>query len=372
MSTTWISCLKDANIPGPPPPERAVDGGNFPIMNLTHAPATDPVSIYRYRDGLYAADLLACALVYLDFFTRIHEKPRTFTEICADFQIAPRTADVMLTLFRAMGYLERNGEAFQLTNLAREHLVSTSPWYIGPYYASLKERPICKDFLQVLRSDKPANWGSFKDEKEWARAMEDPRFADNFTAAMDCRGIYLGAAVARTVDLSNYKRLLDIAGGSGIYACSLAARFPHLSATVLEKTPVNRIAAQAIEKRGFASRVSVLEQDMFQTSFPVDYDVHIISNVLHDWDLPVVESLLGKSAAALRSGGLLIIHDVHINEEKSGPLPNASYSAMLMHSTEGKCYSTSELHPVLEKLGFGQFELRETAADRSVLLAVKR
>ena len=35
-----------------------------------------------------------------------------------------------------------------------------------------------------------------KSEKEWTKAMEEPDFAQRFTAAMDCRGIYLGRAVA--------------------------------------------------------------------------------------------------------------------------------------------------------------------------------
>ena len=52
--------------------------------------------------------------------------------------------------------------------------------------------------------------------------------------------------LARTVDLGQYRHLLDIAGGSGIYACALAAHYPALQATVLEKPPVDRIAAAAI------------------------------------------------------------------------------------------------------------------------------
>ena len=49
--------------------------------------------------------------------------------------------------------------------------------------------------------------------------------------------------------------MLDVAGGSGIYACGLAARFPELRASVFEKPPVDRIAARAIETRGYGERV---------------------------------------------------------------------------------------------------------------------
>ena len=339
--------------------------------SLTQSPSTDPTSIYRYRDGLYAADLLACALVYLDFFTWLAEHPSDKEEICRNFKIAERPTDVMLTLFVAMGYVARKGEDFEVTPIAREHLVSGSPFFLGPYYASLKDRPVCKDFLQVLRTDKPANWGSFKDEKDWARAMEDDTFAQNFTAAMDCRGVFLGQALAKAHDFAGYTKLLDIAGGSGIYACSIVTHHAHLSAAVYEKSPVHRVAAAAIARRGFSERVRVIEGDMFKAQLPGGFDLHLISNVLHDWNEKTVAALLAKSHAALEPGGMLIIHDVHINEEKSGPLPNAAYSAMLMHATDGKCYSLSELCPMLLELGFKHLNFTATAADRSTVSAIK-
>src|SRR6185503_11272366 len=127
----------------------------------------------------------------------------------------------------------------------------------------------------------------------------------------------------------------DVAGGSGIYACALVARHPHLRATVLEKPPVDQVARRAIAARGFQERVAVEARDMFTHEFPPGHDAHLISNVLHDWDEPVVRELLEKSYRALTPGGLLIIHDAHINGTKSGPLAVAKYSALLMHCTEG-------------------------------------
>jgi SAM-dependent methyltransferase len=340
-------------------------------FDLRTVPTTDPTSIYRYRDGLYAADLLACALVYLDFFSWLERNPSNLEGICRNFSIAARPADVMLTLFVAMGHVERENDIFRLTTLGREHLVKGSPWYIGPYYASLKDRPVCKDFLEVLRTDKPANWGSYKDEKDWAKAMEDPAFADSFTAAMDCRGVYLSQAVARALDVCRQRRLLDIAGGSGIYACSIVKHHPHLSGAVYEKAPVHRVAANAISKRGCSGKVEVIEGDMFAHELPTGFDLHLFSNVLHDWDDRAVRGLLNKSFTALEPGGTLVIHDVIINEEKSGPLPAAAYSAMLMHATEGKCYSVNEYYSGLAEAGFRDFGFQNTAADRSIITAQK-
>ena len=85
--------------------------------------------------------------------------------------------------------------------------------------------------LKVLRTGKPANWGSY-DPQAWAQAMEREDFAASFTAAMDCRGVLLGPAMAKQLDLAKSHALLDVAGGSGIYACSVVARHPHVRAAV--------------------------------------------------------------------------------------------------------------------------------------------
>jgi predicted O-methyltransferase YrrM len=256
---------------------------------------------------------------------------------------------------------------FHLTLRAREHLAGGSPWNLSPYYAALRDRPQTLDMVKVLRTGKPANWGSY-DADAWAQAMERQDFATQFTAAMDCRGVFLGQALAKKLDLANTRSLLDIGGGSGIYSCALAARFPELRATVFERPPVDRIAREAIEKQGAAERVSVAAGDMFRDELPRGFDAHLISNVLHDWDEPEVRALLAKSYAALAPGGLLIIHDAHINAEKTGPLPVAQYSVLLMHSTEGKCYSLGEMRTLLTDTGFEWVSYEPTAADRSVIV----
>src|SRR5271170_2128313 len=253
----------------------------MPLDPLRSEPATDPLPLYRGRDAIVATDLLAAAMVHLDFFTWLADHPSTLGAICAHFEIHPRPADVLMTLLNAMGLTVQSGGVFHLTLRAREHLTQGSPWNLAPYYASMKDRPQTLDMLKVLRTGKPANWGSY-DPQAWAQAMEREDFAGPFTAAMDCRGVLLGPAMARKLDLSASAALLDIAGGSGIYSCALVANHPHLRASVFEKKPVDRIARESIAKRGYTEKVSVLVGDMFADAWPTGFDVHLISNVLHD------------------------------------------------------------------------------------------
>jgi predicted O-methyltransferase YrrM len=341
------------------------------MFDLRTVPETDPVSIYRVRDGIYASDMLLAAIVHLDLFSWLDRHPATRDGICRAFETTPRPTDVMLTLFAAMGLVEERQEVFQLTALAREHLVRTSPWFLGPYYESLKNRPVALDLVKVLRTGKPANWSSQKDGKDWHVAMETEEFAAQFTAAMDCRGVYLAQALWKSLDPAGRRHLLDIAGGSGVYACSLVAHRPDVTATVFEKPPVDRIAARAIANRGCSEKVGVAPGDMLTGALPAGADIHLYSNVLHDWDEPVVRQLAAKSFDALQPGGLIVIHDAFLNAAKNGPLHVAEYSVLLMHSSEGRCYSTREMEGYLTDAGFLDVQYCDTAARRGVMTATK-
>jgi cyclopropane fatty-acyl-phospholipid synthase-like methyltransferase len=188
---------------------------------------------------------------------------------------------------------------------------------------------------------------------------------------MDCRGVYLAQAVAKAIDLARHRHLLDIAGGSGIYACSLVAHWPHLRATVLEKPPVHEIAAAAVADRGYSDRVSIIAADMLDSQMPAIADVHLFSNVLHDWDEPVVRDLLRKSFAALPAGGLVVVHDAYLNAQKTGPLHVAEYSVMLLHACEGRCYSSAEMEAYLTDAGFTDVVHTAGAAARGVITGTK-
>jgi hypothetical protein len=339
---------------------------------LPPLPASDPTPLYRRRDSLYAADLLTAALVELDLFTYLYSNPSDLDTLCRALSLARRPADVAVTLFAAMGLISRQGDRLALSELARDHLVGTSPFFLGPYYASFRSRPLVRSFVEVLRTGRPASWSAAATQQDWATAMLDPAFAAQFTGAMDARGLFLGRALAHAIDLSGFRALLDVAGGSGIYACALVERYPHLRATVLERPPVDRIAADAIAARGLSSRIGVHAADMFEGEWPDGHDVHLFSNVLHDWDVQGISLLLERSAAVLPPGGLVVVHDAHLNAEKTGPLPVAEYSALLMHSTEGRCYADAEMRQLLTGAGFEGVQVVPTVADRSAVTARRR
>lgn len=199
-----------------------------------------------------------------------------------------------------------------------------------------------RELLQVLRTGEPASWASAADGGHWESELANVAFAKNITAAMDARGTLLAPALARALADVPGHRLLDIAGGSGIYATALVDARPGLRATVVERVPVDAAARSTLTERGYADRVDLMVGDMFE-ELPTGYDLHLLSHVLHDWDEDRVRRILAASFGALPSGGWLVDHDAHINADKTGPLPIARYSVLLAHSTWGKCWSVREL-----------------------------
>ena len=165
--------------------------------------------------------------------------------------------------------------------------------------------------------------------------------------------------------------MLDVGGGSGIYSATMVARHPQLRATVLEQPPVDQIARQEIAAHDLQDRIAVHSSDMFAESWPQGFDTVLLSNVLHDWDLPEARQLVKRAADALPVDGLLIIHGAIINGEKTGPLPVAEYSALLMNITQGKCYSVAEYEQMLRPCGFEMAPYKATIGDRGYVTALK-
>ncbi|MDQ4097919.1 MAG: hypothetical protein M3144_08645, partial [Actinomycetota bacterium] len=77
------------------------------------------------------------------------------------------------------------------------------------------------------------------------------------------------------------------------------------------------------------------------------HELHLLSHTLHDWDEDGARPIVEGSFAALSPGGWLVDHDTHLNRDKTGPLPVARYSVLLMHTTPGRCWSVAELEALL-------------------------
>ncbi len=342
------------------------------VKKNTGSPKTSPELIFRLRDSAFANDLFIAAVGYFDFFNFLKKFPSDINHISVSLKIKKRPLDVMLTLFKAYGFIREKDSRFYLTDVANDYLSSESKFNLSSYVGSLKDRPACEEMRKVLLTGKPANWAAVKREEDWATSMENADFATSYADGARGRGAYLAGGLLDVVDLGKYKKLLDIGGSTGIYSAVLLQKYPDLRATIYEKPPVDKIAELAIKKSGLNDRMDVITGNMLKESLPEGYDVHLFSHVIHDLDFDRVRYVLEKSYDSLEPGGMVIVHGVHINEGKTGPVSAAEYSVLIMFLTGGKCYSFLEMKQMMEEAGFKDIIYRQAALNRSIIAGVKQ
>ncbi|TCO64449.1 methyltransferase [Actinocrispum wychmicini] len=329
----------------------------------------DVIALVNSASGV---DLFISVVSDFDLFTKLAGRAGTVAEVAELLEIDERAADVSLTYLTALGLLERlPGGSVRPTPAAAAYLTEGAELDVRAYAAAQKGRPGCRDAAQVLRTGKPAPWESADDGGDWlARMSSTGGFATVFSAAMDARGRYLGPALGDALRDLRPQRVLDVGGSSGIYACSLVEVLPETTAAVLDMPSVVDFSRSSIAARGLADRVDVIAGDMF-AELPTGFDVHLFSNVLHDWSSADIERLAAASFAALPPGGVLVDHDMHIDDDKTGPLRQAEFSVRMMLMTAGRCYSAAELTEIFRTVGFAEVTHKPTTAGYSVVVARK-
>jgi predicted O-methyltransferase YrrM len=317
---------------------------------LTPTPLMDLVT------GFWSFKTFAAA-VELDLFTRL-AGGRTLTVAAAEQELglSDRPADLLLTACASLGLLERAGAGYRNTALAEEFLVRGKPYYFGGQVTYCDHRTYLPwhRIGEALRTDRPLTWDPDTQESMFTTA--DPQLLATFWEAMYSTSIFTARALGGAVDLAGRQRLLDVGGGSGAYPIELCRQQPDLTATVLDLPHVAEIAAGKIELAGLADRITTRAGDFLaDAALPGDHDTVLFSMILHDWDEATNRELLAKAYAALPAGGLVIISELLLDADRTGPAPAALMGMnMLVETVGGRNYSDAEYADWLTGAGFGQ------------------
>ena len=333
------------------------DSAILSFVNHTRLPETNPTPLFELFRSNYASELLIAAVAHLGVFTALAERPQTLSELASTLGLAPRAANVLITALRAMGTVGRGAEArLELTAMSREHLVPGGAFYVGDYGSLAAQAPGVLALVERLRTDRPSGADDkgkgaafiFRDGLE--SAMEQEASARSLTLALAGRAKNVAPFMASRLDLGGVQHLLDVGGGTGLYAIALLQTSPKLTATILDRPEVLKVAAEFADAAGVRDRLKLQPGDMFTAPLPRAQAI-LLSNILHDWDLPQCRELVGRCAAALPTGGRLWIHDVFLDDDLGGPLPIALYSAALFSLTEGRAYSAAEYREWMSEAG---------------------
>lgn len=345
----------------------------MPLSALA-GPATDASAIFEAFRGSYGTELLTAAVAHFDLFGRLDRAPRPLAALAAELGLAARPANVLVTALRAMGLLATDADGrLTLSALARNHLIPGAPFDVGDYVGLAAQSPSVLAMVERLRTNRPAaadgTGTAFIYREGVASAMEQAESARHFTLALAGRAKNVAPYLAAAVDLAGARLLVDVGGGTGIYSIALLQRHPALRAIIVDRPEVLKVAAEMATAYGVGDRLSGQPGDMFRDPLPANADAVLLSNVLHDWDVPECETLIGRCAAALRRGGRLLIHDVFLDDDLGGPLGIALYSAALFSVTEGRAYSASEYGGWLRAAGLNPEPIAPTRIHCGVLPA---
>ncbi len=341
-------------------------------------PPRDPTPIFEIFRGNYGTELLTAAVAHFNVFGRLAGRPMSLEELCTELGLAERPAVVLLTALRAMNLLtcDHLGR-FAPTDLARAHLVPGGERDISGYVGLAADSPGVCAMVERLRTNRPP--GARPEESGAAfiyregihSAMDQEDSARRLTLALAGRARNVAPVLAERLPLPGARCLLDVGGGTGLYSIAWLQQHPELRAIVWDRAEVLKVAAEMAAAHGVADRLECRAGDMFRDLVPGAPDVVLLSNVLHDWDVPECRALVGRCAVALRPGGRLLIHDVFLNDTLDGPLPIALYSAALFSLTEGRAYSAAEYRAWLAEAGLLPGTVIPTLIHCGVLPGVK-
>ncbi|HVW38734.1 MAG TPA: methyltransferase [Pirellulales bacterium] len=322
------------------------------------APTTDPTPIFEAFRGNHATELLTAAVAHLNVFGRLAGGAVPSEALRLELGLSERAAVVIFTALKAMGLLERDAkDRLAATALAREHLMPGGEFYVGDYLGLAAGAPGVLAMVERLRSNRPA--GAEPDEagaafiyREGIRsAMDQEESARHLTLSLAGRGKNVAPLLAERLPLERAKLLVDVGGGSGIYSVAYLRKHPNLRAVIWDRPEVLKVAEEFARQYDVADRLQCLPGDMFADPLPAGADVVLLSNILHDWDLPECQRLVSRCADSLPAGGRMLIHDVFLNDAHDGPLAIALYSASLFSLTEGRADSAAEFRQMLSAAG---------------------
>jgi acetylserotonin N-methyltransferase len=258
----------------------------------------------------------------------------------------------------ALGLLEKQGDVYVNTLEAEKYLRSDSPdtmtGYIRysnnalyPMWAHLEDavREGTHRWKQTFDLDGPIFSHFFRTEE----SMRD------FQRGMHGFGRLSSPAVVAAFDLSRFRRLVDLGGGTGHLAEAARQQYPQLEAAVFDLPAVARVFPGTIAG------------DFFADPLP-PADLYSLSRILHDWSEDKINKLLHKVHGALPSGGGLLVAEKLLDQNN---VPAHMQSLNMLIVTEGKERSAGEYETLLRAAGFSSVASRRTGTPLDAILAIK-
>ena len=302
--------------------------------------------------GSYWATFTLHAAVKLRVFTLIGERLVTADELAQQLAGDPRATAMLLDALCAMQLLTKSGSGYRNSAAAQHLLVRTSPDYIG--HMIMHHHHLVESWMRL-------------DEAVLSGAAVEPLIPRDESERregflMGMYNIAMGTApgLVPTLDLAGRTRLLDLGGGPGTWAIHFCEHNPGLTATVFDLPTTRPFAEKTIAAHGLSDRIAFHPGDFHSQDIENGYDVAWLSQILHGETPADCEKIVAKAAGALAPGGMLLIHEFILDDERDAPLFPALFSLNMLVVTEGgQAYAEGELRGMMEKAGL--VDIRRTS-----------
>jgi predicted O-methyltransferase YrrM len=303
-----------------------------------------------FQLGYYWESKVLLTAVTLDLFDVLAESPGTVEDIARRLHANPRASALLLNGLVAMGVLRKDGERYANAPEAEQFLVRKSPQYAG--------------HMLLLQDAEWNHWGRLESTVRTGRSpvkdhlfRTDPRLAENVLMVLHRVALQHAPALARQVDLSEAKSLMDLGGGTGMYAIAFCRAYPSLQAVVFDLPETLQTTERIVKESGVEERIALRAGDFNQDTLGGPYDAVLMSDILHYQGPEANAALVRKVHGALAPGGRLIIKDRFLDEERISPAWTAIFALHLLVNTEkGQCYTLQETRQWLREAGFAKVQ----------------
>ena len=347
--------------------------GTAPVAAI---PQLTPSHIIEVGMGFWPAKTLLSA-VKLGVFTTLGQGSETGDELGSKLGLHERGIWDFFDTLVALGFLQRDGNGptalYSNTPETGLFLDKNSQQYLGGMLEMANDRlyPFWGDLEEGLRTGQPQNEIKHTGEPIFEKLYQSPEGLRQFMAAMT--GFQMGnfIALAKSFDFSPYQTLCDIGGATGALAVQVALNHPHIQATSFDLPPVEPLAQEMIAHFGLSERITAVSGNFFVDDLP-KADVITLGNILHDWDLEKKKVLIRKAYEALPAGGVLIvIENVIDNERRQNAFGLMMSLNMLIEMGDGFDYTAAQIDSWAKEAGFQKTTLMPLTGPTSAAIAYK-
>jgi SAM-dependent methyltransferase len=296
----------------------------------------------------------------LGIFTALAKGPRSAARVARTVKADPRATDRLLDALCCLGLLRKKDGCFSNRHAASRFLVRGSPDYLIGLGHTVQLWDTWSSLTGAVRRGRSV----LKDPP----VRRDRGFFVPFIAAMHAIATPQAKAVVESIPLAGVRRVLDIGGGSGAYAMAFVRAKPGLRATVFDLAQVAPLTRGYIKKAGLARHVNVHMGDYYRDAFPRGNDLIFLSAIIHSCSPAEVRKLFQKCARALNPGGLIVVQEFVVDEDRTAPPFSVFFALnMLVGTPGGDAYTESEIRCWLREAGFGPIKRKDMPFDTALM-----